>query len=224
VPSSSVKRALEVFDQPSRLRRLVKGEIPEDALSLIRIAAGDEATTSHWTERTGTSSQNLRDACVLYLRSLILAAGNDDYKLLLLPPDAKLETLKSHKRWLLMWLHPDRQTSSWQLGLFRRISDTGKNLEKKLSTASIADVTKPSPKSSSTNRPDVKRSGALIRANNRKRYWQVFMANATRRGGTPEEKQKKLLRQIILVLAALCAIVATAIAVTQLAMLNFAAG
>ncbi|MBG1233223.1 J domain-containing protein [Aestuariivirga litoralis] len=132
--ATSIDLALAAYQQPARLRLLQSQAAGPDILMLIKIAAGDAEATTHWAAHYAIPEATLLEASVFYLRSMIAAAGSDPYKLLCLKPGATLEDVNIHKRWLLRWLHPDRNGSAWESGLFTRVATAARTLERHLKT------------------------------------------------------------------------------------------
>ena len=132
MPGGALKMALAAYLQPSLLRIVGTQPIPNDAITVIRVAAGDDEVIKEYAKKHDTSSQTIKDACVLYLRTVIASAGQDHYRLLLLPAGADTTQIKSHSRWLLKWLHPDLNKSAWESALFLRVRDAAKKLEKSI--------------------------------------------------------------------------------------------
>ena len=130
MPGSAVKIALTAYLQPSLLRGVSSQPFPDDTLDVIRVAAGDDDVLAKCAKTHSTTAETLRGACVLYLRSAIIHAGKDNYRLLLLPTGASAADVKTHSRWLLKWLHPDLNKSAWESALFLRVRQAAKDLER----------------------------------------------------------------------------------------------
>jgi hypothetical protein len=127
--TSAVQDALKAYRQPSRLRLWRHRELPEDFLVLIKICAGDSETTATWAEQADLDKTELQSAAVFIVNHVISRAGNDNFRLLGLPQGANSEDIRIHKRWLLKWLHPDRNHSTWESALFRKVNEAAKRLE-----------------------------------------------------------------------------------------------
>ena len=142
--------ALEIYKQPSRARSLRLQDLPPDMLSVIKIAAGDQPTISANMEQYGETEDHLRQAAVFYLQQTIAKSGNDLFRTLGLPAMASKDQVRTHKRWLLKWLHPDRNSSKWEATLFHRVSDAAETLE---NSAGPAVEAAPKPAEARTHRP-----------------------------------------------------------------------
>jgi hypothetical protein len=117
----AVLEALVLCKQPAKARKLNCAELPVDMLTLIKIAAGDEGETQDWSAATGETTDAIRQAAVFFLQQTIAKSGDDAFRVLGLPKGASQEDARLHKRWLLKWLHPDRNHSKWESVLFHRV-------------------------------------------------------------------------------------------------------
>jgi hypothetical protein len=134
----SVAEAWDIYRQPARYRALQRAGIPTDILDVIKISAGDTATTAHWSDQLGAPQQELGDAANYYLHQFMAGAGKDPLRLLCLTKTATAQDFKLHKRWLLKWLHPDRNPSAWDASLFRRINAAASAMEQNFAQAGEA--------------------------------------------------------------------------------------
>ncbi len=106
--ADALGHALELHAKPGALALLRRRPLPDAVLLLIRIAAGDRQAIEDAAARTSVSVRKLTDAAVMYLRQVLFDADADHYRLLGVRADASEEALKEHYRWLMRWLHPDR--------------------------------------------------------------------------------------------------------------------
>ncbi|MEO9166961.1 MAG: J domain-containing protein [Aestuariivirga sp.] len=130
--NSAITDAINVFKQPARLHGLWKHGLPLDTLQVIKIAAGDADSMTAATKDRNIDEAELREAADFYLRQMFMQAGPSRHRLLGLAPQASLDELRIHRRWLLKWLHPDRAGSKWRAAYFKQISDAAKSLELEL--------------------------------------------------------------------------------------------
>jgi DnaJ domain len=125
----AILEALHVFKQPVRARSIHRRALPPGMLTVIKIAAGDQATIDDWSTACGESTLVIKQAASFFLQQSIAKAGQDRYRTLGLTPQATKEDIRKHKRWLLKWLHPDRNPSKWESALFHRVSVIAQSLE-----------------------------------------------------------------------------------------------
>jgi hypothetical protein len=114
--------ALAVLRQPGLSRDMRRVQIPCDILVLIKISAGDEELKKQLSDKHFVSEDDVEAASKLYVQSIMTTAGANDWRMLCLPTGAILEDVKEHKKWLLKWLHPDRNRNTWQSALFLKVN------------------------------------------------------------------------------------------------------
>ena len=106
---SALHLALDLARSPILAGVMRRQPLPADVLTLIRLAARDDETTQAVSECTGRSPATLRTAAVLYIQQVLWTPDGDHYRALGLARGAPQEKLAEHLRWLMKWLHPDRQ-------------------------------------------------------------------------------------------------------------------
>ena len=127
-PYQALELALALLRAPALAAQVRERPLPPDVLTLIRIAAGDDATLAKAAAASGEAPQSLVEAALLFLQQALFAAGADSYRLLGVPATASQELLKQHHRWLVRWLHPDRQTDDWQAAYMNRVNKAWQDL------------------------------------------------------------------------------------------------
>lgn len=128
-PMLAIDLALEAARQPKQLMRKVATELPPDMIDVIKCAAGDETTLAKCAEGRNITSHKVQDAARVFLQHLITHANGNDRTILGLRPGHAREDVREHKRWMLKWLHPDRNPSKWETALFQRVKEASERLE-----------------------------------------------------------------------------------------------
>ena len=105
--AEALRLAIDLMHSPSQVRFLRSAPLPDDVLSLVRVAAGDEEATKAAVEETGRSSEMLREAAVFFVEQVLLYPEADSYRVLGVRPDATYHELRRNMSVLLRWLHPD---------------------------------------------------------------------------------------------------------------------
>lgn len=103
-----VEEALDFARMPALARTSVAPPIPPNIVEVMRIAAGAPAACQEASEATGESSEVLIEAARFYLQQILFRPDADSRRILGLQPDATRDTARDHMRWLLQWVHPDR--------------------------------------------------------------------------------------------------------------------
>jgi hypothetical protein len=112
--------AVDVFSQPLLARQIQRNPLPDGMLEVIQIAAGHiQSDKKHLTQ----------EAAVFFLQQVLVSRDNDNFRQLGLNPGASLELVREHRRWLLKWLHPDRNHNKWESTLFARVNSAAARLE-----------------------------------------------------------------------------------------------
>jgi hypothetical protein len=186
---SAVLEALDMFKQPARARELRSHDQPSDMLEVIKIAAGDQGTIDRWAESCREGQDIIRQSAVFFLQQTIAKSGNDKFRMMGLPSGAGMDEIRLHKRWLLKWLHPDRNPSKWETVLFHRISTAADMLENALDVNlkvpghSAADVKKET--FTTPYKPDRRRRNQHVRKNLRspvpRMDWKDLLRRAAKR-------------------------------------------
>jgi hypothetical protein len=114
--------AVEAFRPTSLKKRTLSQVLPPGMLIVIKAAAGDEPTLAQQADIHRMGVEQVQEASKHYLLKLLLEPDNQGLRLLGLSAGASDSQIKDHKRWLLKWLHPDRNPNSWEQSLFHKVS------------------------------------------------------------------------------------------------------
>jgi hypothetical protein len=121
--------ALDMAQRPLLARQAQSQPLPSDVLQLIRIAAQSDEDIV-WASRTrARSTSEVRQAAVMFLQQVLFHPRADSLRLMGLGPDATLQELHEHRKWLLKWLHPDRNPDKWERQLFKRVLDASREAQ-----------------------------------------------------------------------------------------------
>ena len=103
----SLNMAIDLMRAPSQVRLVRSAPLPDDVLTLLRIAAEDEEATSQAIEATGRSRETVREAAAFFIEQILLYPEADSYRVLGARPEASNSELRRNMALLLRWLHPD---------------------------------------------------------------------------------------------------------------------
>ena len=87
----------------------------------MRIAAASPEACEAAVEKTGEPTTVVIEAARFYLQQVLFRPEADCYRILGIEPTASRATARSHMRWLLQWLHPDRNSNSWDAVYAERV-------------------------------------------------------------------------------------------------------
>src|SRR5215510_6237708 len=127
-----IDSALDLARMPSFARTSMSSAIPPDIIELMRIAAGSPEACQTAVAKTGEPISVVIEAARFYLQHVLFRPDADCYRILGIEPTTSRATARSHMRWLLQWLHPDRNNNSWDavyaervLKAWREVSTSG---------------------------------------------------------------------------------------------------
>ena len=129
VTTKAIEVALAVYKQPNQFVVPKTGNYPLFMLDVLKSAAGDEATLQKHSDDLDVSTEQISQACKFYLQKLCASAGGDPLRMLALDVSAAQSDIRDHKRWLLKWLHPDRNPSKWEAKFFMAVNQAAQQIE-----------------------------------------------------------------------------------------------
>jgi hypothetical protein len=128
-----IELALDLARMPALARTSVVPPIPPNIIELMKIAAASPEACQAAVAKTGEPTPVVIEAARFYLQQLLFRQGADSYRILGIQPTDARATARDHMRWLLEWLHPDRNNGSWDavyaervLKAWREVSTTNK--------------------------------------------------------------------------------------------------
>jgi hypothetical protein len=120
---------LGVFREPGLVADLHNRELPENLPLVIRLAAGEGAALQSALDTTGETAETLVEASVFFLQQVLFAPGADAYRVLGAHSDAPQKRLHENYRWLMKWLHPDRNQDGWEAVYADRVNAAWQELK-----------------------------------------------------------------------------------------------
>lgn len=122
LPGTALEQALAALRAPSLFAQLRDRPLPDDVLLLLRLAAGDSQAREQAREASGEPDPLVTEAAVMFIQQVMFYPGSDSYRVLGVPVDGSDESIREHRRWLLRWLHPDRNADAWDAVYAERVS------------------------------------------------------------------------------------------------------
>jgi len=111
--SHVIELALDLARMPTFARSSVVLPLPPNVIELMRIAAASPEACQVAAAKTGEPTSVLIEAARFYLQQVLFRGDADCYRILGIAPTASRATARDHMRWLMEWLHPDRNNDSW---------------------------------------------------------------------------------------------------------------
>jgi hypothetical protein len=106
--------AFDLAAAPTLAPQVRRHPLPDGVLDVIRIAAGCEATLEAVARRYRKDPRFVKAAAELYVQQVLLFHAADSYRVLGVRPGAPRDEMRTHMRWLMTWVHPDRANDDWQ--------------------------------------------------------------------------------------------------------------
>src|SRR5215469_116978 len=116
-----IEFALDLARMPGLTRSSVVLPLPPNIVELMRIAAASPEACQAAVAQTGEPTPVVIEAARFYLQQVLFRPGADCYRILGIEPTASRSTARNHMRWLLEWLHPDRNGNSWDAVYAERV-------------------------------------------------------------------------------------------------------
>ncbi len=116
-----IELALDLARMPALARNYGAPALPPNIIELMRIAAVLPEACEAAVAKTGEPAAVLIEAARFYLQQVLFRPDADCYRVLGIEPGASRETARKHMRWLLEWLHPDRNHDSWDAVYAERV-------------------------------------------------------------------------------------------------------
>ena len=113
--------ALDLTRMPALARSSVVPPLPPNIVELMRIAAASPEACEAAAAQTGEPTLVLIEAARFYLQQVLFRPNADCYRILGIKPATSRATAREHMRWLLEWLHPDRNNNSWDAVYAERV-------------------------------------------------------------------------------------------------------
>ena len=124
----ALEQALAYYRAPAMLSVARERRLPDDVLDVLRISAGDESLAGQGAASSGEPASVVVDAAVFYVQQVLFAPGADSYRVLGVNADAPDARIKEHYRWLVRWLHPDRNLDDWDSVYAERVNRAWQDL------------------------------------------------------------------------------------------------
>jgi hypothetical protein len=118
-----IELALDLARMPTLARRSAVPPLSPNIIELMRIAAANPEACRDAVAQTGEPRHVVIEAARFYLQQVLFRPDADCHRILGIQPAASRATAREHMRWLLEWLHPDRNTNnnSWDTVYAERV-------------------------------------------------------------------------------------------------------
>ncbi len=119
--SHVIELALDLARMPTLARTSVAPPVPPNVMELMRIAAVSPEACQAAVAKTREPKRVVIEAARFYLQQVLFRPDADCYRILGVEPTTSRATARDHMRWLMEWLHPDRNNNSWDAVYAERV-------------------------------------------------------------------------------------------------------
>lgn len=123
MPSDAVRVALQIYAEPPAARGAAQAPLPDGVLDALKLAAGSAKAQTACSRDCGVAPERLTAAAKFFIEQVMLTQGADHYRVLGVDPQASTAMIHEHYRWLIRWLHPDREGAGWHAVLAGRVNE-----------------------------------------------------------------------------------------------------
>lgn len=124
----ALEMALAVYRAPTFVPAMRARPLPDDVISLLHMVAGDETLVDQAAHASGETPAHVIEAATFFILQVLFDPASDSYRVLGVAPGAPDARIKEHYRWLVRWLHPDRNPDGWQTAYADRINRAWQDL------------------------------------------------------------------------------------------------
>lgn len=155
--------ALALARSPTLVHAMRQQPLPAGIATLLRLVAGEVDVVDdpivHATQRS-----DVHVAAELYVQQVLLYAGAPPHRMLGVSPDASRAEMRTHLRWLMTWLHPDKSGGDWRSAFAGRVLAAWQELSTAPQLATSPRVSRPASATAGPVAPLSKLRPAAVRA------------------------------------------------------------
>lgn len=119
---AALEQALSFLSRTDLIATARQQALPTGVTDLLKISSGDNETLLAAQESSRQSQEDVRHAAEFYVQQILFAPNSDYYRVLGVDPDDAEIKIKLHYRLLVRWLHPDKNSSDWEVVFSERIN------------------------------------------------------------------------------------------------------
>ena len=119
---AALEQALTFISRTDLIASARQQALPIGVTELLKISSGDQECLLVAQESSRHSQEDVRHAAEFYVQQILFAPDSDHYRILGVDPDDAEAKIKLHYRLLVRWLHPDKNSSDWEVVFSERIN------------------------------------------------------------------------------------------------------
>ena len=119
---AALEQALTFLSRTDLVVTARQQPLPSGVTELLKISSGDNEALLAAQESSRHSQEDIRHAAEFYVQQILFDPDGDNYRVLGVDPDDAETKIKLHYRLLVRWLHPDKNSSDWEVVFSERIN------------------------------------------------------------------------------------------------------
>ncbi len=119
---AALEQAISFLSRTDLIASARQQTLPEGVTELLKISSGDQETLLAAQESSRHSQEDVRHAAEFYVQQILFSPDSNHYRVLGVDPDDAEAKIKLHYRLLVRWLHPDKNSSDWEVVFSERIN------------------------------------------------------------------------------------------------------
>jgi hypothetical protein len=129
-PNHALESAITLWRAPRLVRVMRSMRLPEGLTFLLRILSGERQALVEAERMTRLDEGDIISIVEFYVLQVMLFRGASSRRILGVEPGAERSQIRRHMGYLMSWLHPDREASTWRVVFARRVLDAWRQIER----------------------------------------------------------------------------------------------
>lgn len=119
---AALEQAITFLSRADLIATARQQTLPDGVTDILKISSGDESALVTAQENTRFSRVDVKHAAQFYVEQILFAPDSNHYRVLGVDPDDVEAKIKLHYRLLVRWLHPDKNSSDWEVVFSDRVN------------------------------------------------------------------------------------------------------
>jgi hypothetical protein len=129
-PNHALESAIALWRAPRLARAMRSKRLPEGLTFLLRILSGERQALDEAQRLTRLDEHAIIPIVEFYVLRVMLFRGAPPRRVLGVEPGAERSQIRRHMGYLMGWLHPDKEASTWRVVFARRVLNSWHQIEK----------------------------------------------------------------------------------------------
>jgi hypothetical protein len=128
-PNAALESAVALSRAPRLTRVMRSMPLPEGLTFLLQILSGERQALVEAQQITRLDEKAIISIVEFYVLRVMLFRGASSHRILGVESEAQRSQIRRHMGYLMNWLHPDREASTWRVAFARRVLDAWHQIE-----------------------------------------------------------------------------------------------